>query len=317
MKKISFLAMLAMLAFPAVAKEAEPVTEKANADVVAATEKVDTKVAQAESTVEALKSVDEVKKTSNRKTKFPHGLQLGVGVSPTSGLNGFIGYNNKNFDSFWWKRLGVRFDIATYSPIKHKLNKEINEMAGEGKDSLEIGDLAVENFAMDANHYGAMIDFYPFGNTWLFGGLRLSGGYVTGKLDFTTDITSRNLGGTYQIELNGHTYEYNLASARGKAKVNWKYSGPYIGTGFDLGIFRGFKLYFDAGVVMSDKPAKADLDVPLNGLNEIIAGVPTPVAGSVLTQFEDNKKAELRKVQDELDKYEYFPVIKFGFMYRF
>ena len=31
-------------------------------------------------------------------TSLPHGLQVGLGVSATSGLNMFVGYNNKNFD---------------------------------------------------------------------------------------------------------------------------------------------------------------------------------------------------------------------------
>ena len=314
MKKISIISILALLAIPAMAKDTKPVADKIDSGVATTTESVNTEIAKTESVVDYVK---DTKQVSNPKLKFPHGLQFGFGVSPTSGLNGFIGYNNKNFDSFWWKRLGIRFDLATYSPIKSDFNKELNETAGKGKDSIEIGDLAVENFAVDANHYGALIDFYPFGNTWFLGGWRISGGYFGGKLSFATDITSKNLGGTYQIELDGHMYEYNLDNAKGKAKVDWKYSGPYVGTGFDLGLIWGFKIYFDAGVVLADKPAHAGLNIPLDGLKDVDANALVSSNPTLLNQFNARKKEELRKVQDELDKYECFPIVKLGFMFRF
>jgi len=312
MKKISIISILSMLIVPAFAEQAkiEPVVESTAKEQV---EKLDTAVAE---NVDFQQPVFE-EKSYNPETKFPRGLELGVGVSPTSGLNGFIGYNNKNFDSFWWKRFGIRFDFANYSPIKKKVNKEINEFAGKGKDSLEIGDLAVENFAVDAKHYGAIVDFYPFGNTWFLGGWRVSGGYFIGDMKATSDITSKNIGGIYEIELDGHRYSYNLDNAKGKAKINWKYSGPYIGTGFDLGLLWGLKIYFDAGVVLADKSAKADLVVPLDGLKDVATDKIVANFPDLKEQFEARKKAELKDVQDKLDDYPYYPIVKLGFMYKF
>ena len=258
----------------------------------------------------------------NPKTRFPHGLQIGVGVSPTSGLNGFVGYNNKNFDSFWAKRFGIRFDFASYSPIRNKMNTKINNSVGD--DGIKVDDnLKIDNFALYAKHFGALIDFYPFGNTWFLGGLRISGGYMTGKLDLDADIVGKNIGGNIEFELDGHKYYYTGGEMRGTATLDWKYNGPYLGTGFDLGLFFGFKIYLDAGVVFANKSAKIDLNVPFEDLNlqdengNIVGDTTNPLYDQVMEAYETAKAAELRDAQKELDKYPYYPLVKLGFMYRF
>ena len=255
-------------------------------------------------------------KSSNPDVKFPHGLQLGLGVSPTSGLNAFIGYNNKKFDSFWWKRFGFRLDMATYSPIKNTLNRKINDSIGD--DGIKIDDnLKIDNVNINAKHMAALVDFYPFGDTWFLGGLRLSGGYMTGNLDLNADIKGKFDGTDIEFELNGKKYSYSGKDMMGKANVNWKYSGPYLGTGFDLGIFRGFKLYMDAGVVFADNHAKADLNVPLDGLKDVAAGLPVKGDATLEAAYETAKAQALAEAQKELDKVDYYPIVKFGFMYRF
>lgn len=259
----------------------------------------------------------EPKSASNPNARFPNGLQFGLGVSPTSGLNAFVGYNNKKFDSFWWKRFGVRFDFATYSPIKNTLNRKINNAIGD--EGIEIDDnLKVNNVAINAKHIGALVDFYPFGDTWFLGGLRVSGGYMTGNLDMNADIVGTKKIGEIEFELGGRKYKYDGNEMRGKASVNWKYSGPYLGTGFDLGIFRGFKLFLDAGVVFTDNNAKVDLDVPLDGLKDITSNpVGDTISGAIKTEYDKAKTKALKEAQDELDKVNYYPLVKLGFMYRF
>lgn len=304
MKKISISAVLAMISMPVVAEETQPVSDSSE-NVVEQYEQQFTEPV-----------VAPVEKASNPKTKFPHGLQLGLGVSPTSGLNAFVGYNNKNFDSFWAKRFGIRFDFATYSPIKSKLNNEINDFVDS--DGFEIGDeLKVNDFALDAKHYGAMIDFYPFGDTWFLGGWRVSGGYMTGKLDFDAAIHGTKSIDGFEFELGDRKYTYTGGQMQGKAMLDWNFSGPYLGTGFDLGIFRGFKIYFDAGVVFTDKTAKLDLNVPLDGLKDITSGTPQEITGIIEEKYEEAKENTLKDAQKELDDYPYYPLIKLGFMYRF
>ncbi len=317
MKKVSIIAMIAMISMPSVAKEVAPVADAATTDTTVAVVQEDKSVIEQyeQQFTEPVASVEE--KQSNPKTKFPHGLQLGLGVSPTSGLNAFVGYNNKNFDSFWWKRFGIRFDFATYSPIKNKLNSKINSTVGD--DGIKVGDnLKIDDFALDAKHYGAIIDFYPFGNTWFLGGWRLSGGYMAGKLDFDASVHSTKTIEGFEFELDGKKYSYEGGAMHGKAMLDWKYSGPYLGTGFDLGLFYGFKIYFDAGVVFTDKTAKLDLDVPItDDLKDIAANAPVSSSQDLINKYNEAKEATLRDAQKELDDFPYYPLIKLGFMYRF
>ena len=279
-----------------------------------------TKVQEEEQQLQPRKTEEqkfESKTFSNPDTKFPHGLQLGIGVSPTSGLNAFVGYNNKNFDSFWWKRLGFRLDFATYSPIKSTLNNRINDSIGD--DGIKIDDnLKVNNVDINAKHIAALIDFYPFGDTWFLGGLRVSGGYMTGDLDLNADIRGTKKLNEIEFELGGRKYKYDGSEMRGKSNVNWKYSGPYLGAGFDLGIFRGLKLYFDAGVVFTDNHAKINLDVPITSdLKDITSGAPQEITGVIETEFEEAKAKATADAQSELNKVDYFPIVKLGLMYRF
>ena len=258
----------------------------------------------------------------NPEIKFPRGMQLGLGVSATSGINGFIGYANKNFDSFWWKRLGIRFDFATTAPIESSINGTINSAIDDGQ---EVGDgLAIQDVDVKARHIGLLVDFYPFGNTWFLGGWRLTGGYMIGKFGIAADLsgTIKDAPGTpISFELNGTDYRYNSNAVKGRATGTWKYSGPYMGTGFDLGLFWGIKIYMDAGAVYTNKTAVMGLDVPLNNLLEVGDGVGgwDPVEGDSLleNQFNTNKEVALKDANDDLNKFKFFPMVKLGFMYRF
>lgn len=258
---------------------------------------------------------------SNPKARFPHGLQLGVGISPTSGLNGFVGYNNKNFNSFWAKRFGVRFDFAGYSPVKHYLNKRINEEFKD--DGFKIDDtLKIDNFQLNAKHFGALVDFYPFGDTWFLGGLRVSGGYFTGKLDLDADIHGTYNGSRIEFELDGKKYSYDGSTMNAKAMVDWKYDGPYLGAGFDLGLFWGFKVYMDAGVVFTGNTAKLDLYVPFQGLKDehgvdIIPDSGNPLVQAAYDEFYNAKEKTLADARKEVKDYPYYPLVKLGLMYRF
>ena len=247
---------------------------------------------------------------------IPTGLELGLGLSASTGVNGFVGYANKNFDSFWWKRLGVRFDFASTSPIKSTINRELSNTI---KD-IELGEngIRIDGGTFESKHVAALVDFYPFGNTWFLGGWRLTGGYMFGNLKMTTNLTGEIDGlssDKIAFELGGEKYYYEGNSVHGTAKLKWNFNGPYAGTGFDLGIFRGFKLYMDAGVVFTSKSAEVDADVPFTNLHKADG---TPVNTQVLKdQVDDAKKEALKDAQDELDKYKFFPVVKLGFMYRF
>lgn len=337
MKKISVFALIASVAFPAFAEEAPVATTDTVAQEVAKAiakdveqsvkgelytqakqnfkEEIKSELKQEFKEDFEKKKAEFIKAKHDAKIKFPHGVQLGIGVSATSGLNGVVGYANKDFDSFWAKRLGVRFDFATTKPIKSLINDGIDSVVGDG---IDIGDsLTVSDAKIDAKHYAAMVDFYPFGDTWLLGGWRLTGGYYMGEMSASASVSgtfSELDGGTYEFELAGNQYRYMGNAVRGTAEFDWDYRGPYVGTGFDVGLFSGFKIYLDAGVVFTNRAAELNLDIPTDNLQQFNGTDWIAVDVSQLDMVIDKTLAD---AQSELDDFKFYPMVKLGFMYRF
>lgn len=302
MKKISIFAMLSMLVMPAFAENSETLpTETLDEDVVG-------------QSIPA----QEIEPT-NPDIKFPHGLELGVGISATSGLNGFIGYANKNFDSFWLKRLGFRADFATTSPLKSMINSGVDTLIGN--EGVDIGEgISIKDASIEAKHFAALLDFYPFGNTWFLGGIRITGGYYFGDLELSANLTGKVDGlpdSEFAFSLNGTDYKYIGNELHGTARADWNYSGPYLGAGFDLGIIAGFKIYMDAGVVFTNKTAQLGLDLPTDNLQKWNGSSWEKVDLNGVAEFEQAKRAALADAQNELDKLNFYPMVKIGFMYRF
>lgn len=301
MKKTSVFALLSALVIPAFAEEASLPEEK-TLNVAA---------------IEEATSIEQ--ESTNPDIKFPHGLQLGVGVSATSGLNGFVGYANKSFDSFWLKRLGFRLDFATTSLMKSAINSGVDAFMGD--DGIDIGDgLTIKDGSIEGHHFAALVDFYPFGDTWFLGGIRISGGYYLGNLDLSANLTGKvnDLPDSeFAFSLEGIDYKYVGNEVHGTANAEWNYRGPYLGAGFDLGLFAGLKIYMDAGVVFTNKTAQLGLDLPTDNLQKWNGSSWEKVDLSEISEFEQAKVAALADAQDELDKLKFYPMVKIGFMYRF
>lgn len=302
MKKTSIFVILAMLVMPAFAEDAETLPA----------ETIDADVASQPIVMEETKS-------TNPDIKFPHGLELGVGISATSGLNGFIGYANKNFDSFWLKRLGFRADFGTTAPLKSMINSGIDAVMGD--EGIDIGEgISIKDASIESKHFAALIDFYPFGNTWFLGGIRVTGGYYFGNLELSANLTGKVDGlpdSEFAFSLNGTDYKYVGNEVHGTANADWNYRGPYLGAGFDLGIIAGFKIYMDAGVVFTSKTAQLGLDLPTDNLQKWNGMSWEEVDLSGITEFEQAKRDALADAQSELDKLNFYPMVKIGFMYRF
>ena len=79
-------------------------------------------------------------------------------------------------------------------------------------------------------------------------------------------------------------------------------------------MFSGFKIYVDAGVVFTNRAAQLSLDVPTDNLKQWNGTswdtVNVPELDTVIQET-------LSDAQSELDDYEFYPMIKMGFMYRF
>lgn len=315
MNKLSIVALLSVLTMPAFAENTDVSDVAYTAVAPTPEETVALPTTDAVTPVQA--SGDVV--VSSRKGSFLDGVQIGVGISGTGGLNAFIGYANKNFDSFWAKRLGVRFDYATTKPIKSTINTAIDKVMGDG---TEIGNgLSISGGEMSAKHLAAMIDFYPFGDAWLLGGWRLSGGYYMGDMNLSANIAGKLdgvSGDVFQFNLNGTQFRYLGNSVHGTAQLDWDYRGPYLGTGFDIGLFAGLKIYVDAGVVFTNRAAQLGLNVPFVGLEINQNGVWQNVIDNDLQSTVDGVVSEtLSDAQSELNDAKFYPIVKIGFMYRF
>ena len=245
-------------------------------------------------------------------TRFPRGLESGVGVSATSGLNLFIGYYNNDFESYWLRHFGFRIDLATTDPLKSALDSAIESFMGDGVD---VGDgVRIDDGKLDAWHGGLLMDYYPFAGNW-----RLTAGYVWGgaRLDASIFGTVENAPAhRFYFYLAGDHYYYNGNTFNGVTNIDWNYNGPYLGTGFDIGVFCGFHLYIDAGVVFTNRTATFDLDIPHENLYlyNKDSGVWSPVTIPKLDQDVQLARDEANR---DLANFKFFPMIKMGFGYRF
>ncbi|MDR2675945.1 MAG: hypothetical protein LBC18_14035, partial [Opitutaceae bacterium] len=125
-----------------------------------------------------------------------------------------------------------------------------------------------------------------------------------------------------EFDLNGTRYRYNGNDVTGTANADWKYTGPYVGMGWDIGIFSGLSFFMDAGVVFAGESPKLGLNVPINDkLQRWDRDTSTwqNVGGNtdLETKFNEHKDAALADAQDELNKYKIYPLIKLGLMWRF
>ena len=239
--------------------------------------------------------------------EFGAGVPL---MTPLTGYNMFVGYVNKNASTFLGRRFGLRLDFTIPSALRLNGHMNDNGIDGYDLDlrgkvlgfNLNVSDYVDEELKIDYEtddagnniaingvdasisiknqNMGLLVDFYPFADTWFLGGIRFSGGYYFGELDVRANArTSQDIGFRYAITSgngggNNNTGDYIYAKvARGSnlgASFNWKYRGPYAGFGFDLGIFRGFKFFMDAGVVFANTPKVTNKNI--NDNNVVIQG---------------------------------------------
>lgn len=173
------------------------------------------------------------------------GFQLGVGVGVLGGANAHLGYRIPRRDyNFWKNRFGFRIDYNSWKPLESSIESYLEDNPIEVEDNEFTGMITGTN-------YGALVDFYPFGNTYFLGNFRISGGYYTGDFAIDTYMTKKGLNETF--EMNNIEYKV-IGDATLRASVEADVKGPYAGIGFDFQLLYGLKLYFDAGVVFIDNP---------------------------------------------------------------
>ncbi|EDY81583.1 outer membrane insertion C-terminal signal domain protein [Verrucomicrobiia bacterium DG1235] len=141
----------------------------------------------------------------------------------------------------------------------------------------------------------AVLEWHPSG-----GRFHLSAGMVLA--DNAVQVVGRPLEGT-TYELDGVLYPATLVGSI-TGDVEWEESiAPYLGLGFSKRTRgQGWGAYFNAGVMYSGSAAAV---LEATGL---IAEEP---------EFLSHLRVEERELNEELDKFELYPVVRAGLMYRF
>ncbi len=243
---------------------------------------------------------------------YVDGFQVGVGASLTSGLNISVGYRNSEIVPKWSRYLGVRLDMANTDALKSAIDSLIESYMRDGRD---IGDgIKLDDGKLDAWHTGLMLDYYPFRHGW-----RITGGYVWGEMSLDASIfgeIQRAPSQRFYFYIAGDHYYYNGNAFKGSAEIDWNFHGPYLGTGFDIGIFCGFSVFMDIGVIFTARPAKLTLNIPQEQL--YVYNKETGVWGPVtIPQLDADIYAAQRDANRDLSKFKFYPMLKLGIAYRF
>ena len=158
-------------------------------------------------------------------------------------------------------------------------------------DSFRAGHVQY-NATAHLESYGALADFYPFGESFrLTGGLRLNENDIRGE---STAVTV----GTPAGQVTVPTAQFGTLGA----KVTFDKLSPYVGFGWGGTIAPGLNFTGDFGVMFNGNP-KASVDA--NGPAAALAYG----SGGVATARSD--------LQGYVDGYEYYPVIEIGLVYKF
>lgn len=139
-----------------------------------------------------------------------------------------------------------------------------------------------------------LADLYPFGNNF-----RISGGIMLNGNEL--DVTGKPTRGTYRI--GDTTYPAALVGNL-TGTVDFNEIAPYAGIGYG-GAFSdtsNWSFFFDLGVLFQGSP---NVTYTANG----------PLAGNPTFQAELEK--ERRELEDDIDEYEYYPVLSIGVTYKF
>jgi hypothetical protein len=138
---------------------------------------------------------------------------------------------------------------------------------------------------------GLLLDVHPFG-----GGFRLSGGGLLNKnrLHIRADLTKA-------VDLNGE--EYWLDDLQGEATFNDV--APYVGIGYGNAAGKDDRWQFacDFGVLFQGSPK--------------IGATATASDPALQEQVDEGLAYEVAQIQDDANRYKYYPVIALGLSFRF
>ena len=242
---------------------------------------------------------------------FPDGINVGVGASMLGGINVVAGYRYLD-DMSLWGNFGVRFDLSDVAPLKSAIDSAIDHIMRDGVDIG--GGVKIDEGKLDSSHYAVLVDFYPFDSGW-----RLTGGLMWGNMELDASIKGEIAAISserFYFYINGDQYYYNGNRFQGSVEIDWDFYGPYLGSGFDVGLFCGVRLFMDVGVVVTNRPARLDLDIPHERL--YIYDTETATWAPVtIPKLDSDVAAAKYDANRKLSDFRVYPVLRLGFLYRF
>jgi len=195
-----------------------------------------------------------------------------IGVAVTGGLSGFGGDIGVGINNY----LSVRGSFATFS---------ISRSGGSYGTSVSW------DASLKLTQTGLLLDMYPFA-----GGFHVTAGAVRDGNKFS--LTGKpGAGSSYTF--NGHTYPAaDIGSASGE--VEWGKTVPYLGVGWgNLGGSKGFHLTSDLGVLFTGSPTV-----------NLTVNCATGFTGC--STLQTDAAAEQAKLQNDVHKLSFWPVLRVG-----
>jgi len=186
--------------------------------------------------------------------------------------------------------LGVGVEITTRITSDVNLRLGVNTFSYDytGKES----DVKYD-FDLDLLSGSVLLDWYPF-----HGGFRLSGGGIINQNELDMEAKP-----TVSYTIGTTTYTSDQVGTL-TGKMDFDKIAPYAGIGWGNAAGKGKRwgLTLDMGVVFQGSP---DIDLVANG----------PM--TIIPSFQADLASEKQDIEDELDKYKYYPVVAFGITYKF
>lgn len=139
-----------------------------------------------------------------------------------------------------------------------------------------------------------LADYFPLSNNF-----RITGGIMLNQNEVTLDAIPTN--GTYNV--GGYTYPAYLVGSL-KGTIDFNTVAPYLGLGYGghFGNSDNWGFFMDIGILFQGSP---NIEYTATGP---IANDPT---------FQARLEQERLDLEEDIDEYEYYPVISMGVIYRF
>ncbi len=188
--------------------------------------------------------------------------------------------------------LGLGFDFEYIHNSFLGIRANFNGIAYKNEGILEENEY---NYLLDLKSMGVLIDYHPFHNAFRFS---------FGLYDNLSKIDAKLKPSSGDIVVGNNTYK-SRQIGNIKTNIDFNRKNPYLGIGFSSTNIKGFYFTLDLGALYIGTP-KATITATAakgyEGLQDIL---------------DNEAKIEEEKINKDIAKYKYYPVISVGLQYKF